>query len=293
MKKKTKAKLKKFLNLSYSIIIKLVFISIGSILVAISYNALIIPYGLLAGGISGIAILLHYLFDFPVYLGILLLNIPIFIWGLKELNSEFIFYSLVGAIVLVIALPLTKPFIGVPKLDMILVAIFSGIVVGLGSGIILRFGASTGGTDIISVIMKKNADIPVGSFLFFVNAIILAASTFFFNLNITLYTVISLWVSSKIVDYVLYGIYRKKSLIIISEKGDIIAERIMNDIHRGVTFIKGEGGFSKKNKLIVNTVVNNFENAKIRKILEEVDPKAFMYIMETAEVSGKGFTIKK
>jgi uncharacterized membrane-anchored protein YitT (DUF2179 family) len=271
---------------------KLLGIIVGAILMAISYNALVIPYKLLSGGISGLSLIGKYSFGIPMNIGILILNIPVFLWGLKELDRSFMAYSVVGTLVLVVALPITEPFIQVPQLDLILASIFSGIVGGIGCGIMLKVGASSGGTDVISMIMKKKANIPVGSFSFYFNVIVLGLSLFFFDLKIALYTFISMWVSGRMVDYVLEGLNRKKSVTIISDKNDIIASRIMEELHRGVTYLVGEGGFTGEKKLVISSIVNNFENAKIKEILAEVDPKAFMFITDAVEVSGKGFTMK-
>lgn len=291
MKRKTRAKLIKLQRFGIDFFIKVFGIIIGSVLIAIAFNALIIPYGLLSGGIGGIALFAKYLFNIPVYFSVFLLNIPIFIWGIKDLNGKFILYSMIGTVTFILSLPILKPFIPVPNLDMIIVAIFAGVINGLGTGIVLKFGASGGGTDIIAVIMKKKANIQVGTFTFAFNIFVLAISSVFFHLNSILYTVVTLWVSSKIMDFVLHGINRKKSIMIFSNKSEIIALRIIEELHRGITFFNGEGGFKRKDQLVINTVVNNFENVKIRKIVEEVDRKAFMYITEVIDVSGKGFTL--
>jgi uncharacterized membrane-anchored protein YitT (DUF2179 family) len=126
-------------------------------------------------------------------------------------------YSLIGTLVLVVALPLTRPYIPAPQLDLILASIFSGIVGGVGCGIILKVGASSGGTDIISMIIKKKTNIAVGAFSFYFNVLVLALSLFFFDLEIALYTLISMWVSGKVVDFVLEG---------INDQGEIIASHV-------------------------------------------------------------------
>lgn len=293
MQRKTKVTLEKMQRFGINTAKKIIGISIGAILIAISYNSLIIPYGLLSGGVSGIALIANYLLHFPVYMGIFLLNIPIFIWGAKELDRDFMIYSLIGTLIMIIALPLSKPYIPIPQLDIFLASLFSGIVSGIGIGIIFKFGASSGGNDIISMIMKKKANISIGAFSFSFNVVVLAASLFFFDLKIALYTFVSMWVSGRVTDFVIEGLDRKKSVIIISQKNTDIAERILKDIHRGVTYLQGEGGFTGNDKLVINTVVNNFENAKIREIVSDIDPKAFMYITEAIEVSGRGFTIRK
>lgn len=292
MKRKTKVKIAKVERFGFKFLIKLIGITVGSVLIAIAYNALIIPYGLLSGGIGGLSIMGNYLFGFPISLAILLLNIPLFIWGLKEIDREFIFYSLIGTAALIIALPITKPYIYLPSVDLFLAAVFSGVVIGIGVGIILKFGGSSGGTDIVSIIMKKKANISVGAVSFYFNIVVLVLSVFFFKLELVLYTCISMWVSGKVIDAVLEGFNRKKSVTIISDKNEIIAERIMNEINRGVTYLEGYGGFTGEKKAVINSIVNNFENAKLKEIIREEDPTAFVVITDAIEVAGKGFTFK-
>lgn len=292
MKRKTRVKLAKAERFGFKFLIKLIGISAGSVLIAIAYNALVTPYGLLSGGIGGLSIMGHYLFGFPIYFVIFLLNIPLFIWGLKELDREFIFYSIIGTAALIIALPVTKPYIHLSHVDLSLAAIFSGVVIGLGVGIIMKFGGSSGGVDIVSIIMKKKANISVGAFSFYTNIFVLILYLCFFDLNRVLYTCISMWVSGKVTDAVLEGFNRKKSVTIISDKSEIIAERIMNEINRGVTYLEGYGGFTGERKAVINSIVNNFENAKLKEIISEEDPSAFVVITDAIEVAGKGFTYR-
>ena len=276
-----------------SVFKKLAAVSLGAVLLAVSYNALIIPYGLLSGGITGISLIINYLVGFPIHWGIFLLNIPVYIIGFKELDRSFMFYSMAGILVLVFAIPLTQPFITKPEIDIFLASIFSGIVSGAGVGIALKFGLSFGGTDIIAMIMKKRLNISVGGFTFSINLVILAVSLLFFPLKIALYTVISMWVTGKVINMVLDGFNRYKSVTIITDKSAEIADSILHEVNRGVTFLEGQGAFSGDRKKVVNCVVSHYEIARIKRTVAEIDPYAFMFITETIEVAGKGFTYKK
>lgn len=287
---KNKAILSKKTDNFKTIFLKIVGISIGAIITAVSINALAAPYGLLSGGASGLALLGNYIFNLPIYLGILLINIPIFIWGLKILNRSFMVYSLIGTISLIIALPLTKPYLPVPQLDLFLVSLFSGLVNGIGGGIIFKYGGSSGGTSIISMIAKKKRNISIGASSFYSNLIILILSLFFFDLKITLYTGISMWVSGRMTDYVIEGMNRNKSVIIISDKSTAIGKQIIEELHRGVTYLEGYGAFSGNHKTIINCVVNNYEIAKLKELVLNIDQQAFMFFTDVTEVSGKGFT---
>ncbi|MEG6520564.1 YitT family protein [Desulfotomaculum sp. 1211_IL3151] len=268
---------------------KILGVTAGAVIMAVAFNGLVIPYGLLSGGVGGLALMGNYLLDLPVALGIFFLNIPIFIWGLKELNKKLIIYSLLGTFIMVLALPLTKPYIKAPQIDLFLAAIYSGVVGGFGAGLVFRFGASTGGADIISMVMKKKKNIAIGTFLFYSNIAVLALFIFFFDLKIVMYTALSMWVSGKVTDFVIEGINRNKSVTIISDKSEVIAKRIIVELHRGVTLLDGQGGFSGSSKKVITCVVNNFEIGRLKEIVIRSDEFAFMFVTETAEVTGNGF----
>lgn len=290
MKRKTKVRLARLQRSGKKVLIRLAGIATGASLIAISINAFIIPYGLLSGGISGLALMTNYLTGFPVYLGIFLLNLPVFIWGLKELNHQFIIYSAAGTIVLIAVLPLSRPYIPVYELDLFLASLFSGLVTGLGSGIVLKYGASTGGTDIISMIAKKKKNISVGATSFYCNIAVLVPSLYFFDLKVAMYTAISMWVGGKVIDAVIEGFNHNKSVMIISDKSSEIADQIMIEMRRGVTYLEGLGAYSGQPKLVISCVVSHYEIPKLNEIVHSIDKKAFIYVTETVEVKGRGFT---
>ncbi|HUW65976.1 MAG TPA: YitT family protein [Spirochaetia bacterium] len=290
MKRKTKVKLARLQRNSIIVGKKVAGIILGSILSVISYEAFILPYKLLSGGVSGLALIAHYTLSFPFYLGIFALNLPVFVWGLKMLDRKLIVYSAVGAGMIIVMLPLLGPYIPKPNIDIFLASIASGVVGGLGSGITFRQGASMGGTDIISLIMKKKKNISIGTTSFYCNIFIIALSLFFFDMKIAMYTAISMWVGSKVTDSVVNGFNKNKYVTIISERNAEIADRIMNEMHRGVTYLEGQGAFSGNSKMVINCVVNHFEIAKIKEIVGEIDKKAFVFVTETVEVMGRGFT---
>lgn len=271
----------------------LLTITAGALLVAVSLNALLIPYGLLAGGVSGLALFLFYLFKIPVFLSILLLNVPIFWWGAREINRQFFFYSLWGTLALTALLPATHGLIPVPQVDLILAAIFGGAVSGTGFGLVFRGHGSTGGTDIIAVILRKKKNLGIGEVGFYANLLVIALSLVFFPLNIGLYTIISMFMAGKMIDLVITGLNTNKSVIIISDKSYQIGNRIIHELHRGVTYLAGTGAFTREEKAVVNCVANRFELARLKSIVAETDPNAFMYISDASEVLGKGFSREK
>ena len=287
---KPKENLAGILRVAIDLAKRLSGIAVGSVLIAIALNAFIIPYGLLSGGVSGLALIGNYLYQYPVYLGIFLLNIPIFIWGIKELDWKLILCSAVGTAVLIIFLPLSEPYIPVPELDIFLASVFSGIIGGFGSGVIIKFGASAGGSDIVAIIMRKKKNISVGATTFGCNMAVLALSLFFFDLKIALYTAISMWVKGKVINSVIEGFNRNKSVTIISNKSQEIAERIIKEMSRGVTFLEGHGAYTGESKRLINCVIGHYELAKLKELVLETDKDAFIFVTETVEVMGRGFT---
>ncbi|NLI14144.1 YitT family protein [Pelotomaculum propionicicum] len=273
-----------------SIFINLLFILAGTLLVALSLNTIYIPHGLLAGGITGLALVLFYLFKIPVYLSIILLNIPVFWWGAREINRSFLFYSLAGTIALSAQLPATQGCLPVPQIDLILAAIYGGAISGVGFGLVFRGQGSTGGTDIVAVILRKKKNLGIGEITFYSNLLVITISLLFFPLNTGLYTIISMFVTGKIIDIVITGLNTSKSVIIVSNQSSQIGGRIINELHRGVTYFVGAGAFTQKEKNVVNCVVHRFELARLKRIVTEVDPEAFMYISDASEVLGKGFS---
>ncbi|ACV62103.1 protein of unknown function DUF161 [Desulfofarcimen acetoxidans DSM 771] len=272
------------------ILTNLFLIFTGAFVVALSLNMLIIPHHLLTGGITGIAIILKYLIKTPVAWMILFLNIPIFVWGYREINKTFFIYSLIGTFALSIMISITRNLFPVPQIDLILVAIFGGALNGAGFGLIFRGNGSTGGTDIIAIVLRKKKNLGLGEVTFYFNLIVILVSLIFFPVNVGLYTIISMYVASNIMDTVIIGVNTKKSVIIISDRPTQIGNCIINELHRGVTYFVAQGAYSKMNKTVVNSVINRFELAHLKDIVTRVDPGAFVYISDASEVLGQGFT---
>ena len=286
----------RFLKLRFSpweVAINLLQIIAGSLLVAVSLNILLIPHGLLSGGVAGLALAFLYLFKIPVYSSILLLNIPIFWWGAREINRQFLLYSLAGTLALTIFQATTYNLIEPLPVDLFLASIFGGGLSGVGLGLVFRGHGSTGGTDIIAVILKKKKNMSIGEVGFYANLLVITISLAFFPLDIVLYTVISMFVAGKMIDVTITGFNLNKSVMIISNMSEEIGGRIINEMHRGVTYFSGWGAFTRENKTIINCVANRFELAKLKHIISETDPNAFVYISDASEVLGKGFTRKK
>jgi uncharacterized membrane-anchored protein YitT (DUF2179 family) len=258
---------------------------LGSLLCALAINGIIIPHRFVSGGVTGLALVLHYLFPFfPVALIYLLANVPLFIAGWFFISRRFFIYSTIGMLLFAGAVAWVN--VGVPVQDKLLAAILAGLIQGAGSGIILKSVGSAGGTDILSVILLQRFSIRLGTTVLGFNILVLSAAAFFFSLEDALYTLIYLYVSVKIVDLVVTGLSQRKAIFVISPKWEPISARILSEIHRGVTILRGQGAYSAREQQILYTVVTFQEVASLKQIVRKEDPNAFVVVSDTTEVMG-------
>ncbi len=269
------------------IISNLGLISVGCIIFVIGLNGVLIPKGFLSGGLVGVVLIIHYMFSsMSVGVGYFILNIPLLLLGWLNISRRFMFYTVFG----ISFLSLSASFIRPPGLDIsdpILAALFSGIICGTGGGIILRSLGSTGGLHILAIYLNKRFGFRVGSIIFAANALVLTSGAFLFELEKALYSIIFIFTSSRVIEMILTGFNRRKSLIIISDKAQGIAEKIIKEVHRGVTFLKGEGAYTGRQKNVIFTVTSLTELPGIKELVFSVDPNAFVVINDTLEVLGK------
>ncbi|MDD2431815.1 MAG: YitT family protein [Firmicutes bacterium] len=269
---------------------KLLQIVVGCVFAAIGINMFVVPNHLLAGGVSGISIILHYLFGLPIPVMMLLINIPIFIIGFYQLHYGYLMRSLLGLGSLTFFLALTKSFIPVIVIDdLLLAAIFAGLLQGIGYGLIFRGRGSSGGTDIISMILRRKYSVNIGSMNFLINSVIMAVSLAFFDVRYVGYTLISMYISGVVLDKVQLGFDRAQNVFIISDRSKEVADAIMHQIGRGVTVLKGRGAYSHIDKEVLMTSISITQLAKLKDIIYLEDPSAFVMVWEASEVLGKGF----
>ncbi|MFZ4411553.1 MAG: YitT family protein [Bacteroidales bacterium] len=269
-------------------------ISIGSFAVALGYVFFITPYKIVPGGIYGFSIVLHYVFGLPVGLLALCFNIPLTIIGVKILGPRFGFKTVVTFILTAVFVDTLTYFFGNDPLqlshDILLSCVFGGLVIGVGVGFILKAKATSGGSDVISMILSKYTKLPLGQSIMIVDSTIVLSSLIAFgDWRLPLYSWITIFVISKVVDIVLQGINYDKTLFIISDKYEEIREKILNDIHRGGTMIKGNGMYNGAEKQIIFTVVNRRELAMIEAYINQIDPDAFLTVINANEILGQGF----
>lgn len=277
-------------SLLEEVVLKLVTIFLGTFLSAIAINGFFIPNKLISGGVTGISIILHYIFDLPTGLLIIIINIPIFIIGARFIDKKFVFYSFITMMSMSFLLILTdgiQYYINID--DLILSAVFGGILNGIGMGILFRVRVSQGGLDIIAAIFKKKLNINLGTVLMGINTLIVGFSSLVFGLTPAMYTLIALYIGYTVLDKVQIGLDTSNSVIIITKNPEELPYKIHSMLGRGSTYIKGEGTFSKEDKKIIYCTVRTTQIGKLKEIVEKHDPDAFMTINNTSEVRGKGF----
>jgi uncharacterized membrane-anchored protein YitT (DUF2179 family) len=269
----------------------IIMIVAGSAISAAAFNLFIMPNRLLSGGISGISLILNYLFNANTGLLIFIFNVPIFILGYKFVDKEFIALSLIGTVAFSVWIEFFS-FLRDADIvkDVMLASIYAGVLNGTGMGIVLRNRASLGGTDIIAVIMKKHFSMNIGSTSLIINTFIVLVSSFINDISLAMYTLISMYVSSVVVDKVQQGFDRRKSVMIITDNEKKVADEIIRQLVRGVTYLEGEGAFTGNKKRVIYCIVSLNQLAKLKQIVREADPKAFITVSDTAEVMGQGFS---
>lgn len=263
----------------------LIQMTVGSAICALAVNGILIPQYFVSGGFTGLSLMVHYLVPLLSVAGVyFIFNVPLFITSWFLVNRRFFFYSVLGMIIYSICMELIQ--VKIPLEDSLLCALLAGVIIGTGSGIILRSLGSSGGTDILSVILCQRFSIQPGTTRLAFNVIILSASVFLFSIEIVLYTLIYLYVSSQIIDVILIGLNRRKSIFIVSSHWEIISRQILKEINRGVTFLHGEGAYTCREQRVLYTVVNFRELGLIKQIICREDPTAFVVVTETREVMG-------
>ncbi len=279
-----------------------ILIAMGTFIMAAGFVFFISPHKLIPGGVYGIAIVLHHitkgLFDFapeglPIGIVALLMDIPLTIIGIRVLGPRFGVKTVVGFTLTAIWVDLLSFLWGYQPLvpdDALLSTVFGGVLVGVGLGIVFKSKATSGGSDIVAMIISKYTKLPVGQLLIYIDsAIVLIGLLAFQDWKIPLYSWIVIFITGKVIDVILEGISYDKTLFIISEQHDNIRNKIIHDLNRGGTYIQGEGMFNGAPRQIIFTVVSRRELTMLQDHILKVDPDAFMSVMDANEIIGEGF----
>lgn len=266
----------------------IVGIILGSFILAVAIQWVLVPANLLTGGVGGIAIILKFLTGVDLWVWYLLLNIPIFIAGYKYVSPRFVVYSLIGTLALTFFLGIIKP-LDWNLNDSLLSAILGGVIAGIGSGITLYCKGSAGGLDIVAVLIRRFRGYNIGQVYFASNLLVLTLSLITFNIKLALFSAISIFISSRVMDMVIYGPELNLTAMIISRNCDDITYAIIHDLNRGCTCLPARGAYTGENKNIIMVTVARTQLPKLKEVVFQLDPQAFITVSETIEVYGKGF----
>ena len=261
------------------------FIAIGAFITAAALETFLLPNNIIDGGVIGISMMLHYLTKWNLGLLIFCINIPFILLAWKKLGSKFVIQTFYATGMLAIATNIFAKF-HVTE-DLILSAVFGGIILGFGVGLILRNNASLDGTEMLSItISKKLKFVSVGELLMCINLFIYMGAGFLFGWDRALYSILTYYIASKIIDSVLEGLDKSKSIRIVSDFYREIGDAIMKELDVSVTYMKAMGGYSRQEKILTYCVVNKFEIAKLKDVVHNIDPKAFIVTEDVHEVEG-------
>ncbi|MET4561619.1 uncharacterized membrane-anchored protein YitT (DUF2179 family) [Lysinibacillus parviboronicapiens] len=269
-------------------ILEYVYVIVGAAVIAIGFNVFLLPNQVASGGVSGISTILHGLFGWNPGLVQYAFNIPLFLAGVVLLGKKFGVKSFIGTVILPFIVLLTnswEPWTSNPLLG----ALFGGIVVGLGIGLVFKGNASTGGTDLLAQIITKYTGLTLGTSVLLIDGVIAISAAIVFDLEKGLYALIGLYVTTKTIDIIQLGFSQSKMVYIITMKQDEVRDAIYAEINRGVTKLPAIGGYTGEARPVLMVVVYQTEFTKLKQLIKNVDPSAFVIVSDAYEVLGEGF----
>jgi len=273
-----------------NLVMNYLLVTIGAIFTALSLVLFTVPNKIAAGGVSGVATILYHMFGFNVGIVILIINIPLFILAVYVLGGSIGAKTLWGILVMSFSVEFLSPFLEPVTYEVILASIYGGVLGGLGMGLVFRGGGTTGGTDLIAALTSYFfPHFSIGQGLFLIDGVVIALAGLVFDVELALYAAITIFVSTKLIDIIQEGFNISKSVFIISDKSQIIKNSILSNMRRGVTALKGYGGYSGKEKDVLLVTINRAEITKLKNLIREIDQNAFVVLNEAHEVLGEGF----
>ena len=267
---------------------KFVFITVGAVLMAVALEVFLVPNEIIDGGITGISIVLSKVTAFPLGIFLFIINLPFLFLGYKQIGKTFAFSTLYGIAVMSVTTQLlhhVKPFTN----EKILAVLFGGLILGLGVGLVIRFGGSLDGTEIVAILLSKKLRMPVGQIIMIMNVFIFIVAGFVFGWDSAMYSIFTYYMASKVMDIVVEGLNESKSVTIISNEYEEISQTIQDRLGRSTTFMYARGGYSKEDTQVIYCVVTRLELAKLKALVQEIDPKAFIAIEHVSDVLGGNF----
>jgi uncharacterized membrane-anchored protein YitT (DUF2179 family) len=270
---------------------RIFFILVGAFLFSLGLEVFLVPNQVIDGGIVGISIIISHLTQWNLGLLLVVFNLPFLFLGYKQIGKTFAFSTMFGIVVMSVFTNLFHSIPAVTK-DPLLAAVFGGIILGVGVGLVIRYGGSLDGTEILAILINKKVPFSVGQIVMFANLFILSSAGFVFSWDRAMYSLITYFIAVKMIDIVIEGFEEMKSVWIISDKIEIIGQAISNRLGRGVTYLAGEGGYSGENKKVIFCIITRLEEAKLKSIVEDIDPNAFLATGNIHDVQGGSFKKK-
>lgn len=271
------------------VLVEYLGVFLGALITGAGLAWFMIPSRIAAGGVSGLAIVLNHLFQLPVGLWMLLLNLPLFLVSIKILGPVFGAKTVFGAVVVSLSVDIFGPFATAVTSDALLAAIYGGVVSGIGIGITFRYGGSTGGTDMAAQLIAKFFPTTVGQALLAVDGLVILLAGIMFGPELALYALLTVFIITKAIDLVQEGHSYAKAAFIISPKSKELTDKVMQELNRGVTQLQGRGAFTNSEKDVLFVIVSRREVQKLKDLTLSVDPQAFFVITDVHEVLGEGF----
>ncbi|CAN7346856.1 YitT family protein [Rossellomorea sp. SC111] len=272
----------------------ILFILLGSAIFAFGLVHFNIQNKLAEGGFTGITLILYFLFDIDPSYSNLALNIPLFFLGWKLLGKKAFYYTVIGTVALSVFLWIFQRYQMTINLegDLFLAALFAGVFIGIGLGIIFRYGGTTGGVDIIARLAHKYIGWSMGKTMFMFDAVVIGVSLItYLEYREAMYTLVAVFVAARVIDFMQEGAYSARGAMIISERNEEIATVINEKMDRGVTVLRGHGSFTKQEREVLYCVVGKNEIVRLKNIITSVDPHAFVSVTVVHDVLGEGFTL--
>lgn len=265
-------------------------ITLGALVMALGQLVFIKPLHIPLGGVSGVALVVNYLWKLPIGLVSIVLNLPLFVLGWRTMGREFFYKTVYATVVNSIFLDILDPILPAFPVEMLLAALYGGIVMGAGYGLLFRAGGTSGGIDIVSKWLNGKKDIPVGTTNFIINIfVIIGSAAIYGNPDSALYALVTSYVSSVVIDKMVYGMDAQKSALIITGKPVEVSRGIMDQLHRGVTAMEGVGMYTGDKRTVLLCAVRRHETGTLKRIILQEDAHAFMLISNTNEVFGTNF----
>ena len=268
------------------------YIVLGAAAYSAAFAVFIDPNQITPGGATGIAALLHYLIRLPVGIGVFILNIPLFIIGYKRFSLRFVLLSAVATLSVSIFIDLAELIPYAYTGDRLLASLFGGVLMGFGLTLVILRGATTGGVDIVAKLLKlRFPHILMGRLILTIDAVIIGLTVFVYkDLESAMYSALALFISSRVMDTLLYGSERAKVFFIITKNAEDLKFGIIKEVQRGVTRISTVGGYSGKEQDMLICAVRRFETARLHRVIRATDPAAFVMVAEAGEILGEGFS---